>query len=222
MCLHPTQKIPMLRCVAVCCSVSQCVAVRCSALQCVKDTFKSDDIIFIKHRKACVHIRRKKLLCCSVLQCVAVCCSVLQCVAMCCSVSQCVAVRCSALQCAKKTHSKVMTSFASNTGRHVSTSDAKNSCVAVCCSVLQCVAVHRVRECDRQTHRQTDRHTLPYRQRQISRTCTHSFKSHARARTVSNPTHVHAQFQNLHQILHHMLTSTQIKSEWKSMWREGR
>jgi len=34
------------------------------------------------------------LMCCSVLQCVAVCCSVLQCVAVCCSVLQCVAVCC--------------------------------------------------------------------------------------------------------------------------------
>ena len=31
------------------------------------------------------------MMCCSVLQCVAVCCSVLQCVAVCCSVLQCVA-----------------------------------------------------------------------------------------------------------------------------------
>ena len=79
------------------------------------------------------------LVCCSVLQSVAVCCSVclylelcldldlngltvhsgglccsvLQCVAVCCSVLQCVAVCCSVLQC-----------------------------VAVCCSVLQCVAVY--------------------------------------------------------------------------------
>jgi len=40
-----------------------------------------------------------------------------------------------------RTKSKVVKSFSSNTGRHVSTSDAKNSYVAVCCSVLQCVAV---------------------------------------------------------------------------------
>ena len=39
------------------------------------------------------------IMCCSVLQCVAVCCSVLQCVAVCCSVLQCVAVCCSVLQC---------------------------------------------------------------------------------------------------------------------------
>jgi len=39
------------------------------------------------------------LLCCSVLQCVAVCCSVSPCVAVCCSVLQCIAVCCSVLQC---------------------------------------------------------------------------------------------------------------------------
>jgi len=39
------------------------------------------------------------LLCCIVLQCVAVCCSVSQCVAVCCSVLQCVAVCCSVSQC---------------------------------------------------------------------------------------------------------------------------
>ena len=39
------------------------------------------------------------LLCCSVLQYVAVCCSVLKCVAVCCSVLQCVALCCSVLQC---------------------------------------------------------------------------------------------------------------------------
>jgi len=33
------------------------------------------------------------IVCCSVLQCVAVCCSVLQCVAVCCIVLQCGAVR---------------------------------------------------------------------------------------------------------------------------------
>jgi len=41
-----------------------------------------------------------KLVCCNVLQCVAVCCSVLQCVAVRCSVLQCVAMCCSVLQCA--------------------------------------------------------------------------------------------------------------------------
>jgi len=39
-------------------------------------------------------LRASWLVCCSVLQCVAVCCSVLQCVAVCCSVLQCVAVCC--------------------------------------------------------------------------------------------------------------------------------
>jgi len=58
------------------------------------------------------------LLCCIVLQCVAVCCSVSQCVAVCCSVLQCVAVCCSVLQC-----------------------------VAVCCSVSQCVEIEAVLQC---------------------------------------------------------------------------
>ena len=63
--------------------------------------------IHLEHVHANEHV-----VCCSVLQCVAVCCNVLQCVAVCCSVLQCVVVCCSALQCA-----------------------------AVCCGVLQCVAV---------------------------------------------------------------------------------
>jgi len=42
---------------------------------------------------------RRQLMCCSVLQCVAVCCSVLQCVAVCCSVLQCVAVCSNVMQC---------------------------------------------------------------------------------------------------------------------------
>ena len=58
------------------------------------------------------------LVCCSVLQCVAV--NVLQCVAVCCS--ECVAVCCSVLQCVAVCCSE---------------------CVAVCCSVLQCVWLSR-------------------------------------------------------------------------------
>ena len=63
------------------------------------------------------------VLCCTMLQCVAVCCSVLQCVAVCCSVlhchsvSQCVEVCCSA-------------------------SISLTHC-AVCCTVLQCVHLSR-------------------------------------------------------------------------------
>jgi len=104
-------------CVAVyclCCSVllvlqciGACVAVCCNVLHCVVQIL--------------THVG---LLCCSVLQWVAVGCSVshksrgylckalvLQCVAVCCSALQCVAVRCSVLQC-----------------------------VAVCCSVMQWIA----------------------------------------------------------------------------------
>jgi len=59
------------------------------------------------------------LMCCSVLQCVAVCCTphhqIHKSVAVCCSVLQCVAVCCSAL--------------------HTTSSDTQ-----VCCSMLQCVA----------------------------------------------------------------------------------
>ena len=40
-----------------------------------------------------------------------------------------------------RTKSNVVKSSSSNTGRHVSTSDAKNSYVAACCGVLRCVAV---------------------------------------------------------------------------------
>jgi len=60
-----------------------------------------------------------RLVCCSVLQCVAVCCSVVQCGAVCCVVLQCVAV----LQC----DSDIRDSF--------------HDRGLVCCNVLQCVAV---------------------------------------------------------------------------------
>ena len=91
------------------------------------------------------HTQRVKscILCCSVLQCVAVrfsalqcvvvCCSVLQCVAVCCSVLQCVAVCCSALQKCSRGPS---VSHSANQVMH-----SVLQCVAVCCSVLQCVAV---------------------------------------------------------------------------------
>jgi len=62
-----------------------------------------------------VHLCWNWVVCCSVLQCVAVCCSVLQCVAVCCSALQCVAVRCSVLPC-----------------------------VAVCCRVLQCAVIDKI------------------------------------------------------------------------------
>ena len=66
----------VLQGVAVCCGVLQCVAVGASLLP--------------PHRR---RVRERichghEMLCCSVLQCVAVCCSVLQRVAACCSVLQ--------------------------------------------------------------------------------------------------------------------------------------
>jgi len=95
----------------------------CSALQCEHTHGTRDNAIpFL-------------VLCCSVLQCVAVCCSVLQCVAVwtytrhtrqCHSlprvVLQCVAVCCGAFAILFQSRSY-------------------NNCVAMCCSVLQCVAV---------------------------------------------------------------------------------
>jgi len=89
------------------------------------------------------------ILCCSVLQCVAVRCSVLQCAVVCCSVLQCVAVRCSVLQCVAVCCSVLQCvtvvqicsrgPSVSHTANHVMHSVLQ--CVAVCCSVLQCVAV---------------------------------------------------------------------------------
>jgi len=67
-------KMPLLQCVAVCCSVLQRVAVS-----------------FCDRNRLCVE-DAPVAVCCSVLQCVAVCCSVLQRVTVCCSVLQCVAV----------------------------------------------------------------------------------------------------------------------------------
>ena len=137
----------MLQCVAVYCSVSQCVAVCCIVLKrkrrCVQCTMCS---VYVPRTFICVSFNVSvavllqciamcyRVVCCSVLQCVAaketvcseyipplfVCVSSnvsvavcqLQCVAVCCSTLQCVAVCCSVLQC-----------------------------IAVCCSVLQCVAV---------------------------------------------------------------------------------
>ena len=74
-------------------------------LQCVAETYEH------------AGEKRDTVVCCNVLQCVAVCCSVLQCVAetyehagemrdtvVCCNVSQCVAVCCSVLQCVAVTY----------------------------------------------------------------------------------------------------------------------
>ena len=95
----------------------QCVAVWYRVLQCV-----AEEVLKIARR----------IVCCSVLQCVAVCCSVLQCVAVCCRgsaqdrkttcVLQCVAVCCSVLQCVAKEVRKISRRLVS-------------------CSVLQCAAM---------------------------------------------------------------------------------
>jgi len=100
-----------------------------------------------------------RLVCCSVLQCVAVCCSVVQCGAVCCVVLQCVAV----LQC----DSDIRDSF--HDRRLVCCNVLQ--CVAVCCSVLQSCNVTRTYETpfmtganrdschwQRSTHMSTQRH----------------------------------------------------------------
>jgi len=91
----------VLQCAAVCCSVLQCVAVCCSVLQYVADLqsrltkFSFELLLLGCCQKVvgpldveplrCCYIGNV-IVCCSVLQCVAVCCSELQCVAVCCSV----------------------------------------------------------------------------------------------------------------------------------------
>ena len=94
----------MLQCVAVCCSVLQRVALN------ILSTITGAHAV----ENACI-------VCCSVLQCVAVCCSVLQCVAVCCSA--CTITGAHTIENAYMMCCSVM------------------QCVAVCCSVLQCVAV---------------------------------------------------------------------------------
>jgi len=92
------------------------------------------------------------LICCSVLQCVAVCCSVLQCVAVCCRecarslsslscrhVLQCIAVCCSELQCVAVCC--IVLQYVAESALFLSHLSLKCICVAVCCSVLQYDAV---------------------------------------------------------------------------------
>jgi len=87
----------VLQCVAACFSVLQCVAVNRSVSQCVAPVLQGTDsrspsavqcCVLQMYSGAMAHVH---LVCCSVLQCVAVCSSVLQCVPVCCNVLQCVA-----------------------------------------------------------------------------------------------------------------------------------
>jgi len=76
--------LPLLQCVAVCCSVLQCVAVCCRVLQCV--TWRDLMIPPAQCRMQALFLLNCVAVCCCVLQSAAVCCSVLQCVAVWCSV----------------------------------------------------------------------------------------------------------------------------------------
>jgi len=108
--------LPVLKCVAVCCSVVQCGAVCCSVLQCVTvccSVFTISSGVAVPASTSCVEV------CCSVLQCVAVWCSVLQCVAVCCKVLHFLTV--------------CFSVFTISSGVAV---PASTTCVAVCRSVL--------------------------------------------------------------------------------------
>jgi len=120
----------VLQCVAVCCSVLQCVALYCSQVQHTAthcNTLSTQSCILTMSCACTEAIRRVQqsvlvgyflitwwvcgmvsLVCCSVLQCVAVRWGVLQCVACsvlqyvaakCCSVLQCVATKCNRVYC---------------------------------------------------------------------------------------------------------------------------
>jgi len=148
----------MLQCVAVCCSVRQCVlqcVLQCVAVGgntkvlCLQIADMCCSVVLCvafcstvccsgsKHQTACLEIAASPLalVCCSVLQCVAVYCIVSSPLAsMCCSVLQSVAVCCRVLQC-----------------------------VAVCCKVLQCVAVRVTALCSHYAHRmiKSVKHSVP-------------------------------------------------------------
>jgi len=86
-CFHPLCTLhtpPVLRCVAVWCSVLQCVAVCCSVLQCVAVRSMLRHFLLLSPSLHSSHPT-----------CVVVCCSVLQRVLRC--VATCVAVRCSVI-----------------------------------------------------------------------------------------------------------------------------
>jgi len=75
--------VSVLQCAAVCCSVMQCDAVYCRVVLA--------HVVRVVRFAGCVCVANfaadSGLVCCGVLQCVAVCCSVLPYVAVCCSVS---------------------------------------------------------------------------------------------------------------------------------------
>jgi len=108
-------------CVAVRCSVLQCVAVCCSVLQ-----FRCNVYIPCHRRRKRRRHCTMHVLCCSVLQCVAVCCSVLQCVAV-------------LLQRARTVPSAPQE--AKTLRCSVENATLCTCCVVVRCSMLQCVAV---------------------------------------------------------------------------------
>jgi len=117
----------MVQGVAAWFSVLRCVAVWCNVLQFV---LLHQYLVPIS-KTVNIVVQMLDLLCCRVLQCVAVCCSVLQRTP--CSVLQCVAVCCSVLQCV------LLRQYLFPRSKQVNI--VVLMLELLCCSVLQCVAV---------------------------------------------------------------------------------
>ena len=131
---------PGIACVAVCCTATHCNTLQHTAThwythiqhangRAVSATYRARENV-CRRRLVCCSVVQCVAMCCSVLQCVAVCGSVLQCVALCCSVLQCVVVCCSVLQCAAVPCSVM---------QRVVVRYSVMQCVAAFCSVLQCI-----------------------------------------------------------------------------------
>jgi len=90
------------------------------------------NVSLVRKRAIVTYVRLFRILCCHVLQCVAVRCSVLQCVAVCCSVLQCVAAQ----ESPSSSASKALSTCVRKALPH-----PVSQCVAVRCSALQYVAV---------------------------------------------------------------------------------
>jgi len=78
----------VLQCVAVCCSALQCVVVCCSVLQCMAVQTRVEPLIPASFRPLCRYVCVLcvlcvlRVLCVLCVLCVVVCCSMLQCVAV--------------------------------------------------------------------------------------------------------------------------------------------
>ena len=124
----------------MCCSVLQCDVVVCCGVLLYAAVCRS----VLRTARARTEKRGRKELSVHPGQRV-VCCSVLKCVAVCCNVLQCVAVYCSVLQCAKTTRGNELCvamcyilarASARKRGDEKAVRVVCCNCVAVCCSVV--------------------------------------------------------------------------------------